>query len=361
VIVLTGDPRELDRREQVVEALRRYAQGVDQRVPALYDSAFAPGAEVDVPGWLAQPVTAAEFWEVLAGRFDTARVSGQHLLANTLIRSLPDRDGVARVRAVTSFLATTVERSTDAPEPVDQQSAAGLYIDDLVPVDGRWLITRHVIARVSDDVAALHYSAEQVRAVAGAAHDPAVAVHVPSTPTPGEPVTEDLSPQLRRLVDRAAIQDVLHAYAQAQDQNRWDLFERVFTADAEVELPGTALGTLPAAALGRFLRDDFNATRVSGQHLIGNTLIEVDGDAARSTSEVLHLTLQRTDRPGVLHRSRGTGLYADTWQRTADGWRIAHRVATQKHLEEDDVSYPADLLATIEAGAATDWFEEGDR
>lgn len=156
------------------------------------------------------------------------------------------------------------------------------------------------------------------------------------------------------LIDRAQIQDVLHAYAQAQDQDRWDLYDRVFTPDARVDFPGLPLGTLPAADLGRFLREDFGRTRVSGQHLIANTLFEIDGDAARTVSEVWHLTLQRTETDGVLRRSTGTTLYVDTWQRS-DGWRIAHRVAIQKHLDVADVAYDVDLLATIEQGAATDW------
>ncbi|HEY0188115.1 MAG TPA: nuclear transport factor 2 family protein [Cellulomonas sp.] len=378
--VLTRDLDTLREREGVLAALRRYAQGVDQRDVALYRSAFTPGARVEVPGWLDVPTDAEGFWAVLAGEFDTARLSGQHLLANTLVRPLPPGTlrGVRRVRAVTSFLATTTERAAVGPGAVeastpaaglavDQQSAAGLYVDDLELGPAGWQIAVHVVLRVSDDVARLAYSADQQRATAGAAHDPAVAVHVPhpaaagSAParTRGAQMTDDLADEVRDLVDRAQIRDVLHAYAQAQDQDRWDLFDRVFTPDAEIDLPGTALGTLAAADLGRFLREDFNATRVSGQHLIANTLVDLDGDAgtARSTSEVAHLTLQRTDRPGVLHRSRGTGLYTDTWQRTADGWRIAHRVATQKHLEEDDVTYPTDLLTTIEAGARTDWFE----
>lgn len=161
---------------------------------------------------------------------------------------------------------------------------------------------------------------------------------------------------LAELIDRAEIQDVLHAYCQAQDQDRWDLYETVFTDDAVIEFPGLPLGSLSARALGRFLREDFNATRISGQHLIANTLAEIDGDTARTVSEVLHLTLQRTGDPAVVHRSTGTSLYADTWRRTPDGWRIQRRVTTQKHLEQDDIPYDPALLATIEAGAAADWF-----
>ncbi|MCW5951264.1 MAG: nuclear transport factor 2 family protein [Propionibacteriaceae bacterium] len=155
----------------------------------------------------------------------------------------------------------------------------------------------------------------------------------------------------QELLDRASIQDVLHRYAQAQDQNRWELYEGVFTVDATVDLVGVALGELTAAQLGAFLKDTFNATRVSGQHLIGNTLYDIGQDTARTVSEVLHHTLQTTDTHGVLRRSTGTSLYADDWLRTADGWRISHRTVTQKHLEEDEVTYSDELLTTIRTGA----------
>lgn len=157
------------------------------------------------------------------------------------------------------------------------------------------------------------------------------------------------------LLDRAGIEDALHRYAQAQDQNAWDLYDSVFTEDATIELVGLSLGSLSAADMGQFLRK-FNERRLSGQHLIANTLIEVDSPAARSVSEVLHFTLQRTDEPTKLKLSEGSSLYADTWRKTDTGWRISHRVVTQKHLDERVVEYDAAFVAVIEAGAATDWF-----
>lgn len=165
-----------------------------------------------------------------------------------------------------------------------------------------------------------------------------------------------MSVDITELTDRAEIQDVLHSYCQAQDQDRWELFDTVFTGDAVVEFPGLPLGSMPAQDLGRFLREEFGSTRISGQHLIANTLYDIQGDRARTVSEVLHLTLQRTGTENMVHRSTGTSLYADTWTRTPDGWRIAHRVTTQKHLDEADIAYDPQLLATIAAGAATDWF-----
>ncbi|MFC5338850.1 nuclear transport factor 2 family protein [Leucobacter denitrificans] len=160
---------------------------------------------------------------------------------------------------------------------------------------------------------------------------------------------------LSELADRAEIEDALHAYAQAQDQDKWQLFDRVFSGDSVIELKGLPVPPLNAEAMRGFLQD-FNRTRVTGQHLITNTLIELNGDEARSVSEVFHLTLQTTEQEGVLKRSRGGSLYADAWSRTEDGWRITHRVVTQKHLDESEVEYSPELLQTISAGAGIDWF-----
>ncbi|GAA3613741.1 hypothetical protein GCM10022223_32410 [Kineosporia mesophila] len=165
-----------------------------------------------------------------------------------------------------------------------------------------------------------------------------------------------MSISIDELLDRAGIEDALHRYAQAQDQNAWNLLDHVFTDEAQVDLVGLPAGTLPAQAFGQFLRD-FNSTRLSGQHLIANTLIEVTSPTARSVSEVLHFTLQRTDDPTTLKLSEGSSLYADTWLKTDAGWRISHRVVTQKHLDERVVEYDADFIAVIEAGTATDWFQ----
>lgn len=162
-------------REDVAATLRRYAQGVDQRDWELYRRAFAPGAVVEVPGYLPGPVSPEEFAGHLAGTFDDARISGQHLLANTLLEVRGDR-----AHAVTEFLATTVEHARPAGErdgTVRRQVAGGLYVDDLARTPDGWRIRRRVLVRKSDEHAVLRYSDADLTATAtaGAARSPAVA------------------------------------------------------------------------------------------------------------------------------------------------------------------------------------------
>jgi hypothetical protein len=159
----------------------------------------------------------------------------------------------------------------------------------------------------------------------------------------------------QELIARAEIQEVLTYYAQAQDQDQWDLYERVFTPDALLEFPGTGLGNLSAAEFRAFIETKFNPTRLSGQHALANTTFAIDGGSARTITEVLSFTLQYTDREGVLTRMRGNSLYVDDWVFSNGEWRIRHRVTAQKNIETDEVTYTPELIASIRAGSSTRW------
>lgn len=162
-------------RARIERTLRRYSQGVDQRDWALYRRAFAPGALIEVPGYLDTPLGPEEFAGHLAGAFDTTRLSGQHILANTLYDIRGDR-----ARTVTEFLAVTTERQEPgpaggAPIAVRRQISGGLYVDDLVRTDDEWLIAHRVLVRKNDEWAVLTYGDAELRAVATAARNTAVA------------------------------------------------------------------------------------------------------------------------------------------------------------------------------------------
>ena len=159
------------------------------------------------------------------------------------------------------------------------------------------------------------------------------------------------------LIDRAEITDALVAYCHAQDQNEWALYEAVFTPDATVAFAGMNMPDMTAAALRDFLVKH-NETRISGQHLVGNTLFELDGDRARVVSEVIYITLHPTAAAAdLVKRVRGNALYVDAFVRSANGWRIRHRSIAQKNVEIDEGNYDPALLAAIRQGAETRWFQ----
>lgn len=167
---MTADLDALLDRSLIRRTLRRYSQGLDQRQWEVFRSAFAPGAIVSVPGWVAGSVTVETFIDLLSGEFDSLRISGQHHLANTLVQVSGDT-----ARAVTEFLAINLERVTS--DPLDHrtrtQFSGGLQVDDLIRYGDEWLIGHRVIVRKNDESRTGRLPSPQL--FAGAATDPAVA------------------------------------------------------------------------------------------------------------------------------------------------------------------------------------------
>jgi len=138
-------------RAGLQDCMNRYAQGVDQRQWPLYDSAFAPGAQVEVPGYMQGTLGFVAFRGMLADTFDAARLSGQHFLGNMHASIAGER-----AHAVTEFVATTVEVATSGS--ATREVTAGLYVDDFERTDGVWRIVHHRIMRKSADAATLPFA-----------------------------------------------------------------------------------------------------------------------------------------------------------------------------------------------------------
>ena len=129
----------------------------------------------------------------------------------------------------------------------------------------------------------------------------------------------NLEAQLRRMLDRQAIEDLIHSYCECFDRNDPEGVGAVFTADA-----GTAYtpdtdnirGAAMAAAVAVGLRDLFAAT----SHHISNIRIDFEGpDEARALSYVYAWHRYHGDAPdGYLW-----GRYRHRFTRTPAGWKIS--------------------------------------
>lgn len=126
---------------------------------------------------------------------------------------------------------------------------------------------------------------------------------------------------LRRLLDQKDVADLCVRYTSALDKRDWQLLESCFTSNPIFVHPGGRLEGF-AAILARTSAalEPLDAT----QHLLGNVVVTVDGDAATATSyfQAQHV---RAGTPGG-DTYLIAGSYADSLVRTADGWRIAERV-----------------------------------
>jgi hypothetical protein len=143
---------------------------------------------------------------------------------------------------------------------------------------------------------------------------------------------------VQALSDTIEIQNLLTRYVFAIDDKDFDRLDRVFTPDATMDY--TAAGGVKGnwsqikpwlrAALGRYPKT---------QHLIGLPDIMIDGDRARSRVMLMN---PMQCGPELRDEVFLCGcVYSDTLIRTADGWRITHRVEEGKNFWFKDV--PPDM------------------
>ena len=122
--------------------------------------------------------------------------------------------------------------------------------------------------------------------------------------------------QLRWLVDRAQISDVLVEYARCADAADWSGMGELFTEDGEAvfaagSFPGRNFGDAAGAVMALFC---------GTHHLSTNHAIQIDGDRAKTRSylQAIHLT---DPDDNTLHHDVG-GWYDNELVRTTDGWRF---------------------------------------
>ena len=139
--------------------------------------------------------------------------------------------------------------------------------------------------------------------------------------------------EVRRLADEMDIRNLVARLAHVADMG--DLkseYLPLFTDDAVWEFPGgmdqaaePARVTGPEAILADRLKRRESGFQGPGTHTrhVNTTLaVRVDGsDSAEAESYWMFVTGTDTAEPQV----RGIGLYQDTFQRTAEGWKLSRR------------------------------------
>lgn len=123
------------------------------------------------------------------------------------------------------------------------------------------------------------------------------------------------------LADREAIRDCFTRYGRAIDRCDRALLASVFWPDAHLEFEGLVEG--PVA---EYLKSTAVATEQHMEqtaHLLGNMLIDIDGDKATSESYVLAFH-RLPGEQGAFDLLLG-GRYLDTLDKRNDEWRIGSR------------------------------------
>lgn len=132
-----------------------------------------------------------------------------------------------------------------------------------------------------------------------------------------------LDSRLARLLDKQDCVELVHKLARAIDRCDADLVRSVFHPDATDDhgmFKGTAADFVP------WVMEVLAGMRRT-QHVIGNVLVEVDGNNARGEAYfIAHHCLPGADGAGDTFMV-AAGRYLDRFEKRAGEWRIAHRGA----------------------------------
>lgn len=123
--------------------------------------------------------------------------------------------------------------------------------------------------------------------------------------------------------DRDAVADTVNRYTYALDERDWDLLDDVFTPDAVARYGAAAAPAVRGrAAIVAMIRSFLDRCGPS-QHLLGNHVIDIDGDTADSVCKARVLHIGAGEHANITYEC--VGVYRDRLSRTAHGWRIAER------------------------------------
>jgi hypothetical protein len=131
-----------------------------------------------------------------------------------------------------------------------------------------------------------------------------------------------MDPQLQELIDERDIRRLLAEYAHGCDRCDGALMGSVYVADSWDDH-----GTVKAAGpeFARVMTEEIiPASCDTLSHLLGQSLVEIDGDTARA--ETYYLAVTRSTVDGVPMCNQLGGRYVDRLERVDGGWKVKHRV-----------------------------------
>lgn len=131
-----------------------------------------------------------------------------------------------------------------------------------------------------------------------------------------EPPTS-ASDQLQWLVDRAAITDLILSFARCVDDSDHAQYTANFTDDGSLILPF-------AEVHGRdqILAMPDPPEGWATHHLIGNIMIDIDGDTAHTRAYLTATHVFDATQPS--NNAQAGGWYTHELTRTPEGWRFTH-------------------------------------
>jgi ketosteroid isomerase-like protein len=128
------------------------------------------------------------------------------------------------------------------------------------------------------------------------------------------------------MFDERAIERALILFARAMDDRDWAAMAEILAEDARGDFgTGPLAGSSAIIELIRSFLDRCGPT----QHLLGNVIVDVDGDTATSKAYIRDVHLDSAADPS--QRFYTLGDYHDTWRRNDDGrWLLVERIKTNR-------------------------------
>jgi hypothetical protein len=109
-------------------------------------------------------------------------------------------------------------------------------------------------------------------------------------------------------------------FARAMDERDWKALDEITTDDI---ISNFGLGEIEGrSAMIDFMRHFLDGCGTT-QHIIGNVLIDIDGDTAISNSYVSDMHIGRNDNENLTFRTLGN--YFDEWKKIDGVWLISRR------------------------------------
>ncbi len=122
------------------------------------------------------------------------------------------------------------------------------------------------------------------------------------------------------LAERSIYRNMV-AFARAMDERDWDAFAEITSDDVTANLgQGELAGRDTIVAFIRSFLDHCGPT----QHLLGNVIIDVDGDTAKSSAYVRDMHIGSGNKSDLTFFT--LGRYFDDWQKIDNDWRMVRRV-----------------------------------
>jgi len=161
-----------------------------------------------------------------------------------------------------------------------------------------------------------------------------------------------MDPKLQTIIDHHDIRTLLAEYCHACDRSDWDMVAGVYAGEDSFDDHGLVQAPGPeyAKVMGGIVRELTDSL----SHIMGQSLIEVDGDEA--AAETFFLSLIRGPHDdGTPRLNLMAGRFIDRFVRLDGAWKIKHRTAVRDSsitlkIEEDDYAANGFKPGTRDAG-----------